>query len=112
MESVWFNAEEEFDSVSNATLKLWGTMTNYRRKARDATQDLQHQTMIQQQIIDDLHETIDRYYQQIENLCRAFTDLTDAARIEAPDFYQNRVIPTVDPRPDWWLEQEYCPRDN
>ena len=110
-----FNADQEFQSVSDATLKMWGTMSAFRRKARIATQTIQHEAEIQQAIIDDLHATIDEYYHQIQNLCRAFTDITDAARWEATEFYNARVAPlvsTLDPRPDWWLEQEYCPRDN
>ena len=51
---------------------------------------------------------------ELEKVCRGFTDLVDTIREVDRDLYDQVVKPMIegdnDPRPEWWLENEYCPR--
>ena len=117
MDSVWFgiNEDEEFQAVSEATRKMWGAMASFRNKMKIEHRKLNQKLDFEQQINEDHKVQMGKMWDQIERLARAFTDITDAARIEAPEFYNERIAPLIandDPRPDWWLVQEYCPRTN
>ena len=121
MDSVWFTADEDpaviedteqaFDQVRNQGVKFWNAVERFRRKANQSQQRLHSNYSFEKDINRDNQNKLEELYEEVENICRAFTDVTDAARWEAPQFYQQRCAHLVegnnDVRPDWWLDQEY-----
>ena len=51
---------------------------------------------------------------ELERVCRGLTDIIDAVREADRDLFDRVIAPMIegdnDPRPEWWLEKEYCPR--
>ena len=56
----------------------------------------------------------DHRWEQLDQTCRVLTDLVAAIKAADYGIYNQVVCPIMngftDPRPDEWLEQEYCPR--
>ena len=62
----------------------------------------------------DTYDRLCERAEQLRKVCRALTDITDAARSVAPEFYKKFCAPFVegdkDVRPEAFLIEEYCPR--
>lgn len=101
---------------------MWGHLMNLQQQNRSINKFVDWQTkslekkqqefQTAEQRNAELQEKIDQLYQEIGTLARAFTDLTDQLRWQAPEYYEKEVAPMLtdsnDPRPEWWLEEEYC----
>ena len=95
------NLQQENKSISKFC--DWQTQ-NLEKQQQEFQSIQQHNT--------ELQEKVNELYEQIGTLARAFTDLTDQLRWQAPEYYEKEVAPMItgehDPRPEWWLEEEYC----
>ena len=62
----------------------------------------------------DTYDRLCERAEQLRKVCRALTDITDAARSEAPEFYKKFCAQFVEGegevRPEAFLIEEYCPR--
>ena len=58
-----------------------------------------------------LRETIRQRYEETERVCRVLTDIADDIRTADPELYKKVIAPIYDgdkdPRPDWFLDEEY-----
>ena len=58
-----------------------------------------------------LRQMLDQRYEETERMCRVLTDIADDIRTADPELYKKVIAPIYDgdkdPRPDWFLDEEY-----
>lgn len=50
-------------------------------------------------------------YDEAERMCRILTDIADDIKSLNPEIYRKVIVPVFqpdDPRPDWFLDEEYA----
>ena len=87
-------------------------MSYYSKYLEDENRYLHHQIREERKYTSAMRDMITDKYVEAERVCRVLTDIADNIRKNDPEVY-NRVIAPVydgekDPRPDWFLDEEYA----
>ena len=87
-------------------------MSDYSRYLEDENRYLHHQIREERKYTSDLRQMITDQYVEAERVCRVLTDIADTIRKINPEMYRKVIAPVYDgeqdPRPDWFLDQEYA----